>query len=112
MSPQTIAHYRINGKLGEGSMGKVYRAFDHKLDREVAIKVIHEKFVGDQDRLARFAREARVLASLNHPNKSRISNGIGRWPDAGKTAVRRCPSCRGGPTNLQSFSTISSSFLR
>jgi len=69
---QTIAHYRIGSKLGEGGMGAVYRATDTKLGREVAIKVIPETFAQDPDRLARFTREAQVLASLNHPNIAAI----------------------------------------
>jgi serine/threonine protein kinase/Flp pilus assembly protein TadD len=72
MSPQAIAHYRITGKLGEGGMGQVYRAVDTKLNREVAIKVIPADFVQDAERMARFAREAQVLASLNHPNIAAI----------------------------------------
>ena len=73
MSPQqTIAHYRITSKIGEGGMGEVYRATDTKLDRDVAIKVLPEAFADDADRLARFTREAQVLASLNHPNIAAI----------------------------------------
>jgi serine/threonine-protein kinase len=71
-APRTIAHYRILGKLGEGGMGAVYRATDTKLGREVAIKVLPDAFAGDRDRLARFTREAKVLASLNHPNIAAI----------------------------------------
>ena len=71
-APQTIAHYRITGKLGEGGMGAVYRATDLKLGRDVAIKVLPAAFAGDADRMARFQREARVLASLNHPNIAAI----------------------------------------
>ena len=62
MSPQQIAHYRITAKLGEGGMGKVYRATDTKLGREVAIKIIPEAFAQDAGRMARFTREAQVLA--------------------------------------------------
>src|ERR1039457_3615824 len=65
--PSSIAHYRITAKLGEGGMGAVYRATDTKLGREVAIKVLPDVFAQDADRMARFAREAHVLASLNHP---------------------------------------------
>jgi serine/threonine-protein kinase len=73
MSPQqTIAHYRITAKLGEGGMGEVYRATDSKLGREVAIKVLPEAFAQDAERMARFTREAQVLASLNHPNIAAI----------------------------------------
>ena len=73
MSPQSsIAHYRITAKLGEGGMGAVYRATDTKLNRDVAIKVLPETFRNDADRMARFEREAQVLASLNHPNIAAI----------------------------------------
>jgi len=67
-APEAIAHYRITTVLGEGGMGKVYRAVDTKLGREVAIKVISAAVAEDAGRIARFAREAKVLASLNHPN--------------------------------------------
>ena len=62
MSPQqTIAHYRIVSKLGEGGMGTVYRATDTKLNRDVAIKFLPEAFAQDADHMARFEREAKVL---------------------------------------------------
>jgi len=72
MTPESIAHYRISSKLGEGAMGEVYRATDSKLGREVAIKLIPEDFARDATRMARFTREAQVLASLNHPNIAAI----------------------------------------
>src|SRR5215467_11781769 len=72
MAPSQIAHYKISGKLGEGGMGTVYRATDTKLGREVAIKILPEHFVMVPDRLARFTREAQVLASLNHPHIAAI----------------------------------------
>jgi serine/threonine-protein kinase len=73
MTPrQAIAHYTITSKLGQGGMGTVYRAIDTKLNREVAIKVLPDAFAADPDRLARFTREAQVLASLNHPNIASI----------------------------------------
>ena len=68
MLDTTIAHYKITSKLGQGGMGEVYRAIDTKLDREVAVKVLPESFAQDKERLARFEREAKSLASLNHPN--------------------------------------------
>jgi serine/threonine-protein kinase len=71
-TPESIAHYRISSKLGEGAMGEVYRATDSKLGREVAIKLIPEDFARDASRMARFTREAQVLASLNHPNIAAI----------------------------------------
>src|SRR5438270_6370347 len=73
MTPGTaIAHYKITAKLGEGGMGAVYRATDTKLNRDVAIKVLPDSFASDPDRMARFTREAQVLASLNHPNIAAI----------------------------------------
>src|SRR5215467_5394718 len=61
-------HFEIGRTLGRGGMGEVYLGRDTKLNREVAIKVLPSTFTGDPDRLARFRREAQVLASLNHPN--------------------------------------------
>jgi len=67
-----ISHYRVTGKLGAGGMGEVYRGLDSKLNREVAIKVLPEGFAQDRERVARFQREAQILASLNHPNIAAI----------------------------------------
>ncbi len=72
MIGQSISHYRILEKLGEGGMGEVYRAEDTSLKREVAIKVLPEQFTQDAERLARLQREAQILASLNHPNIAAI----------------------------------------
>ncbi|MFQ5719273.1 MAG: protein kinase [Acidobacteriota bacterium] len=65
---QVLSHYRVAAKIGEGGMGEVYRATDTRLNRDVALKVLPEAFAADGDRMARFAREAQLLASLNHPN--------------------------------------------
>ena len=65
---QTLGPYVISAPIDQGGMGEVYRARDSKLGRDVAIKVLPHAFTADPDRLARFEREARVLASLNHPH--------------------------------------------
>ena len=72
MIGQTLSHYRITAALGAGGMGEVYRATDTKLDRDVAIKVLPAAFADDPERLARFEREAKLLASLNHPNIAHV----------------------------------------
>ena len=73
LTPGTrLGPYEILSPIGAGGMGEVYRAKDTKLDREVAIKVLPAAVAQDRDRLARFEREAKVLASLNHPNIAQI----------------------------------------
>ena len=72
MIGKTLAHYQISSQLGKGGMGEVYRARDEKLGRDVAIKVLPEEFAKDPDRVARFQREAKLLASLNHTNIAAI----------------------------------------
>jgi len=72
MIGKRIGHYEVTAKLGEGGMGEVWRATDSKLGREVALKLLPEAFTEDEERLARFEREAKVLASLNHPNIAAI----------------------------------------
>ena len=67
-----IAHYDVTALIGEGGMGQVYQATDTKLNRQVALKILPEAFAADPDRLARFQREAQVLASLNHPGIAAI----------------------------------------
>ncbi len=67
-----LAHYDVTALIGEGGMGQVYQATDTKLNRQVALKILPEAFAADPDRLARFQREAHVLASLNHPNIAAI----------------------------------------
>ena len=69
---EKLGPYKILAPLGAGGMGEVYRANDTKLDREVAIKVLPQLVAQDPERLARFEREAKVLASLNHPNIAQI----------------------------------------
>ena len=82
MTPGTrLGGYEILSALGAGGMGEVYRARDTRLNRDVAIKVLLPAVANDPDRLARFSREAQVLASLNHPNIAHIygieeSNGV------------------------------------
>ena len=68
MIDSVLGHYKITAKLGQGGMGEVWRAEDTKLGREVALKMLPEDFADDPDRHARFEREAKVLASLNHAN--------------------------------------------
>ena len=80
-----LGNYDIVGPLGAGGMGEVYRAKDTKLDREVAIKVLPAAFAQHPERLARFEREAKVLASLNHPNIAAIY-AVGESPE-GKALV-------------------------
>src|ERR1700686_1844296 len=67
-----LGHYEVLAPIGAGGMGEVYKARDTKLDREVAIKVLPAALAQDSERLARFEREAKVLASLNHPNIAQI----------------------------------------
>ena len=101
-----VSPYQILSALGAGGMGEVYRARDTKLKRDVAIKVLPESFARDADRLARFQREAKVLASLNHPNiaaiygleesdgTTRAGHGAGRGADARGSHRARADSCR------------------
>src|SRR3990172_6363953 len=73
LTPNTrLGSYEIVAPLGAGGMGEVYRARDTRLDRDVAVKVLPEQLARDAERIARFQREAKVLASLNHPNIAAI----------------------------------------
>ena len=100
----SIGPYRVLGKIGEGGMGEVYRARDSKLNRDVALKVLPDAFSAEPDRLARFKREAQLIASLNHPNIAAIygledANGVHalalelvEGPDPGRSARARSHS--------------------
>ena len=68
MVGKRLEHYEILEQIGAGGMGQVYRAHDEKLDREIALKVLPEKFAANADRLRRFLQEARAVAAMNHPN--------------------------------------------
>jgi serine/threonine protein kinase len=73
LAPGTrLGPYEITAQIGAGGMGEVYRARDTKLDRDVALKILPELFARDPDRLMRFEREAKTLASLNHPHIAQI----------------------------------------
>src|SRR6266852_5060044 len=77
----TLGAYQILAPIGSGGMGEVYQAHDTKLGRDVALKVLPEAFAHDPQRLSRFRREAKLLASLNHPNIAAI---YGLEEDAGR----------------------------
>ena len=78
-SGKMLAHYRVVRKIGKGGMGEVFSAHDTKLDRQVALKVLPPEFASSE-RLARFDREAKLLASVHHPNVASIF-GIERTPE-------------------------------
>ena len=78
----SLGHYNVTALLGEGGMGQVWQATDTQLNRQVAMKILPDAFAADPDRLARFQREAQILASLNHPNIAAI-HGI----DPGRAGV-------------------------
>lgn len=76
-----LAHYKVEKMIGQGGMGEVYRGDDTKLGRDVALKILPLEFLADAERVARFQREAKVLASLNHPNIAAIF-GFETTPEA------------------------------
>ena len=84
--------YDVTALLGEGGMGQVWQATDTQLNRQVALKILPDAFAADPDRLARFRREAQILASLNHPNIRGIyglEEAVGRLAIGGKRPARR-----------------------
>ena len=84
--------YDVTALLGEGGMGQVWQATDTQLNRQVALKILPDAFAADPDRLARFRREAQILASLNHPNIGGIyglEEAVGRLAIGGKRPARR-----------------------
>ena len=114
-----LGPYEILSALGAGGMGEVYRARDSKLNRDVALKILPESFALDPDRLARFKREAQVLASLNHPNIAAIygfEESSGRVAVDGPTIVGNVPGgasvIRGDVTELACAGELRFTFLR
>jgi serine/threonine protein kinase len=104
LTPGTrLGVYEVTAQIGEGGMGKVYRARDTKLNRDVALKVLPDSFASDSERLARFTREAQTLASLNHPNIAHIhgleESGGGRnfWVRSWRAAIHACRPRRNTP---------------
>src|SRR6266571_2585715 len=81
-----IGPYEVKSPLGEGGMGVVFRAHDTKLQRDVALKLLPDHFASDPERLARFQREAQLLATLNHPNIAQIYGLEGREGLEGQAA--------------------------
>ena len=88
-----IGPYEVTGAIGAGGMGEVYRARDTRLGRDVAIKILPAAVSGDGDRRARFEREAKTLAALNHPNIAHLhGHRRARWnPGAGHGTGRGRP---------------------
>ena len=90
---QTLGHFRVEAKLGEGGMGVVYRASDETLRREVALKVLPDSVARDDERRRRFLREARAAAAVTHPNIATVYEvGEAKWvgvsSNGGTTAER------------------------
>lgn len=96
-APATLGGYVVERELGRGGMGVVYLARDPKLNRPVAIKVLPDAMSLDPESLARFEREAKLLASVNHPNVATIygvedASGTMASSSASSAASRRCPN--------------------
>ncbi len=103
----TLGPYEVLSAIGAGGMGEVYKARDTKLDRDVALKILPDAFVNDPERLARFQREAKVLASLNHPNIAAIY-GLEEGGDSSALVLEYVP----GPTLQEMLSPSPSPGLR
>jgi serine/threonine protein kinase len=97
MSGNAISLYRIIEKIGAGGMGKVYLADDFSLNRKVALKFLPNAFTGDPERMARFEREAKLLASLNHPNIAAI---YGLEEAEGKRLLAAVPVEKAAPSSI------------
>ena len=93
---QMLLHYRLLEKIGEGGMGVVWKALDTTLDREVAIKILPETFAQNPERLARFEREAKLLASLNHPHIATV-HGLHETPQSRHSVNSGLSIRRSGP---------------
>jgi serine/threonine protein kinase len=98
-----LAQYELTALLGEGGMGRVFQARDTKLGRQVAVKVLPEAVADDADRVARFSREAMLLAALNHPRIAAIHGSAARRLRIGCNVVRfpwmtQSPSAPRSPT--------------
>src|SRR3990172_9456408 len=102
-----LGSYEIVALIGAGGMGEVYRARDTKLNRDVAIKVLPEAFTHDAERLARFKREAQVLAALNHPNIAHI-HGL----EESNSLLALVMELVEGPTLAERISGVASDFSR
>ena len=104
-----IGHYDVSALIGEGGMGQVYQATDTKLGRAVALKILPDAFAADADRLARFQREAQILASLNHPGIAACwwraacwHSWAARWGSGSRRGASDCLSRRNRPTSRDS----------
>jgi eukaryotic-like serine/threonine-protein kinase len=75
MIGETLSHYYIISKIGAGGMGEVYLAQDTKLDRRVSLKILPEEFAQDEERMRRFAQEAKSASALNHPHIAQVRQG-------------------------------------